>query len=359
MKTWIKLRSNLETVAEFQLMRRLLNIDGALLVGYLYRWWNYCDQNSRRGELPRPLTLADIDAFTTGGFGEALLKVGWLREERRKLRIPNFHRHFIVSSKARENAGATQARPSRAPRGSGAAARRGSNGRFVKASGEQGTAPQCTLSLAPADEPAAAVNPAVNSTVNSTVNGAAGTVNGTVNGRVTVPLKKQQLVENTVVSRTREEKTREEKKGGDSDFWTAGRGDGGTPPPISFLEFSEAARAAGYPEERWQATYADLASRAFTDRAGKPIQSLHAYLRRCAPASDAPAREARAFTRQPWQVEADLRRIEARLKAEVDGYKPDKEFIRVLRAERTRLKGELAKVLTEAAHLPIESLPNN
>ena len=341
MKTWIKLRSNLETVEEFLLMRTLLNADSAALVGYLYRWWNYCDQNSRRGEL-RNLTLEVIDAFTTAGFGEALLKAGWLREDDGTLKIPNFQRHFSHSSKARDNDASTET--ARGLHNGGSKAQRGPNGRFLKRAAADEIAAPGTKQRAAAE---ATTAPGTQRGTNTRSN--TGSNTGDQYEDVLDPIQKSQLVDNTNTSRAREEKNREEKIGGDSDL-TAGGG-GGPLPQISFLEFSEAARLAGCPEERWQSIYADLASRRFQDRAGKRIKDLPAYLRRCWSSDPAVQIDPKAFCRQPWQVEADLRRMEARLKAEADGFKPNQELMKALRAERSRLKTELTKVLLQAAKL--------
>ena len=98
---WIKVQTNLPDKPEVHYVAKLLNIDPDAVVGKLIRVWSWFDQNTENGDAVG-VTIALLDRITfQTGFGEALLQVGWMREDGVILRMPKFDRHTSKSAKNR------------------------------------------------------------------------------------------------------------------------------------------------------------------------------------------------------------------------------------------------------------------
>lgn len=98
---WIKCEHALPDKPEVVAMSERLQVDQDLIVGKLFRFWIWADQQSRDG-CALSVTKAFIDRVTYQlGFGDALASVGWLVGEEGDYTIPNFERHNGKSAKKR------------------------------------------------------------------------------------------------------------------------------------------------------------------------------------------------------------------------------------------------------------------
>src|SRR6056300_396873 len=98
---WIKCEHALPDKPEVVSMAERLGVDQDLIVGKLFRFWIWADQQSRDG-CALSVTKAFIDRVTyQPGFGETLASVGWLVGEEGDYTIPNFERHNGKSAKKR------------------------------------------------------------------------------------------------------------------------------------------------------------------------------------------------------------------------------------------------------------------
>lgn len=98
---WIKIEHTTPDKPEVVRMATALRIDQDAVTGKLLRLWAWADQNSIDGA-DVMVTTSFIDRITgRRGFAQALIEVGWLREEEGRLHLPNFDRHNGQTAKAR------------------------------------------------------------------------------------------------------------------------------------------------------------------------------------------------------------------------------------------------------------------
>ncbi|MCO6691716.1 hypothetical protein KMZ27_21570 [Pseudomonas shirazica] len=82
-------------------MSTILNVTDCAVVGMLHRLWSWADAQSRDGHASG-VTKSWVDRYVCHvGFAEALEKVGWLREEKEGITLPNFDRHNGKCAKKR------------------------------------------------------------------------------------------------------------------------------------------------------------------------------------------------------------------------------------------------------------------
>lgn len=78
-----------------------LNLDEDTIIGKLHRFWSWADAQTYDGNAPT-VTQAFLDRYiSVTGFVQALLKVGWLKENGDGFTIPNFDRHNGKTAKSR------------------------------------------------------------------------------------------------------------------------------------------------------------------------------------------------------------------------------------------------------------------
>ncbi|ATA23506.1 hypothetical protein BIY26_09350 [Brenneria goodwinii] len=102
---WIKVEVITPDKPEIYQLAEILNIDPDSVLGKLIRIWAWADQQTIDGNAncnAASVTKNAIDRIAfLPGFADALLQVGWLRNEGNTLVFPNFDRHNGKSSKKR------------------------------------------------------------------------------------------------------------------------------------------------------------------------------------------------------------------------------------------------------------------
>jgi hypothetical protein len=98
---WIKMRDNLWDDPRVAKMVDMTDSSEAAIIGALYWLWATADQHTHDGCMPG-LTLRAIDRKTgVKGFGEALISVGWLKDDPEGVVIIDFEKHNGTSAKKR------------------------------------------------------------------------------------------------------------------------------------------------------------------------------------------------------------------------------------------------------------------
>lgn len=98
---WIKMRGNLWDDPRIARICDETGSSEATAIGALYWLWASADQHSEDGVMPG-LTLRAIDRKTgIGGFGDALVSIGWLADHPEGVRITRFEDHNGISAKKR------------------------------------------------------------------------------------------------------------------------------------------------------------------------------------------------------------------------------------------------------------------
>lgn len=78
----------------------LLQIHPDHAFGLCIRFWSWCDDNMSDGTAAIDCPILDA-VLGTPGFAQALIEVGWLKDRKKALEIPNFDRHLSQSAKVR------------------------------------------------------------------------------------------------------------------------------------------------------------------------------------------------------------------------------------------------------------------
>ena len=100
MSHWIKVEKCTIDKPEVMDMAEMLAISQEAAVGHCIRFWCWCDDHQKNGVL-RFTDTAKIDAIARiDGFGDAMLKVGWLIMDG-TIRVANFDRHLGQGAKTR------------------------------------------------------------------------------------------------------------------------------------------------------------------------------------------------------------------------------------------------------------------
>ena len=98
---WIKMRGNLWDDPRVAAICDDTDSTEAAVVGALYWLWASADQHTEDGAMPG-LSLRQIDRKTgLAGFGESVVRVGWLEEVESGVRIIRFEEHNGASAKRR------------------------------------------------------------------------------------------------------------------------------------------------------------------------------------------------------------------------------------------------------------------
>ena len=98
---WIKMRVNLWDDPRIAKICDMTDQSESAVVGGLYWLWASADQHSEDGIMPG-LTLRSIDRKTgIGGFGDALVSIGWLQDGVEGVQIVRFEEHNGKSAKRR------------------------------------------------------------------------------------------------------------------------------------------------------------------------------------------------------------------------------------------------------------------
>lgn len=108
---WIKAEKSTPRKPEVLRIAAALGIDPDHAFGKCFRFWSWCDDHfasdgesvTEKSDVSLPgVTSALLDSLAGGtGFTKAMLEVGWLKERRGVLEVPNFDRHLSQSAKAR------------------------------------------------------------------------------------------------------------------------------------------------------------------------------------------------------------------------------------------------------------------
>jgi hypothetical protein len=105
---WIPIGKGLDRKRETLAIARSLAVPTVQVVGMLVLFWAWADSESADG-LIEGLTLEEVDQIVGGeGFAAALVRVGWLEQGTRGLRIPNWDRWLGRSAKRRAKDAARQ-----------------------------------------------------------------------------------------------------------------------------------------------------------------------------------------------------------------------------------------------------------
>lgn len=98
---WIKIEHVTPDKPEIHKIADILGIDSDAVVGKLFRFWIWADQQAVTGNAIS-VTKTLIDRITYApGFAEALLKVDWLQTRSGSFAIPHFDRHNGQTAKKR------------------------------------------------------------------------------------------------------------------------------------------------------------------------------------------------------------------------------------------------------------------
>ncbi|NBM89005.1 hypothetical protein GWI78_03590 [Proteus sp. G2658] len=99
--SWIKVEVITPDKPEIYQIAEILNIDPDAVLGKLIRVWSWADLQTLDGNAGS-VTKSVIDRITfISGFADALITVGWMKNDNGKLVLPNFDRHNGESSKKR------------------------------------------------------------------------------------------------------------------------------------------------------------------------------------------------------------------------------------------------------------------
>ncbi|NBM04520.1 DnaT-like ssDNA-binding domain-containing protein [Proteus sp. G2671] len=99
--SWIKVEVITPDKPEIYQIAEILNIDPDAVLGKLIRVWSWADLQTLDGNAGN-VTKSVIDRITfITGFADALITVGWMKNDNGKLVLPNFDRHNGESSKKR------------------------------------------------------------------------------------------------------------------------------------------------------------------------------------------------------------------------------------------------------------------
>ena len=107
---WIKVRRCLRNHVQVVKLAEILNIqDRDVVVGKLVRFWLWVTENTTTGKL-KDMSIDTINVvMEMDGFGEAMLKVGWMKVSGRSLKIPDYDRHMSYHAAARAGEAARKA----------------------------------------------------------------------------------------------------------------------------------------------------------------------------------------------------------------------------------------------------------
>lgn len=98
---WLKIEVSLPDKPEVWEMAGILSIDPDAVVGKLLKVWRWFDAHTESGNASG-VTFALVDSKAgVNGFAEAMNFVGWLIQDGRELRLPNFDRHNGKTAKNR------------------------------------------------------------------------------------------------------------------------------------------------------------------------------------------------------------------------------------------------------------------
>jgi len=98
---WIKIENVTPDKPEVFQIAEALEIDPDAVVGKLIRLWIWADEQTYNGDAAS-VTFALLDRITAvSGFGNALIRCGWLTLENDVLMFPNFDRHNGQTAKNR------------------------------------------------------------------------------------------------------------------------------------------------------------------------------------------------------------------------------------------------------------------
>lgn len=98
---WLKIEVSLPDKPEVWEMAGILSIDPDAVVGKLLKVWRWFDAHTESGNASG-VTFALVDSKAgVNGFAEAMSFVGWLIQDGRELKLPNFDRHNGKTAKNR------------------------------------------------------------------------------------------------------------------------------------------------------------------------------------------------------------------------------------------------------------------
>lgn len=98
---WIKIELELPDKPEVHAIAACLSMDSDLVVGKLFRVWQWFDKHTVDGNA-FGVTFALVDRISgVTGFGEAMAFAGWLEQKDKFLCMPGFDKHTSQSAKKR------------------------------------------------------------------------------------------------------------------------------------------------------------------------------------------------------------------------------------------------------------------
>lgn len=100
---FIKIEKSTPRKPEVLRIATLMGIHPDHAFGLCARFWCWCDDNMTDGTAKISVDVLDA-VFGTSGFALALIDVGWLKDRKTALEIPNFDRHLSQSAKVRASA---------------------------------------------------------------------------------------------------------------------------------------------------------------------------------------------------------------------------------------------------------------
>lgn len=110
---WIKMRTDLDDDPAVILISERTGLREAFVVGLLWKFWRWCDQQLLDGNAPC-VTVAWLDRYVgVNGFAQAMIEAGWLDQNGfadKGFHVPNFERHNGQTAKKRALAAKRAAR---------------------------------------------------------------------------------------------------------------------------------------------------------------------------------------------------------------------------------------------------------
>lgn len=117
---WIKIECGLINKPEVMQLAGLLDIDEHTVVGHLVAFWSWVDANMSRDCPDTTGTKRGLDRVAgRDGFTDALVQVGWLEFDGKRVTVPHFDYHLSQSAKTRATDARKKARQRAASRSKG------------------------------------------------------------------------------------------------------------------------------------------------------------------------------------------------------------------------------------------------
>ena len=102
MSNWIKVRSNLRTSPKVVIVASQLSVTPITALGAICTAWMLADEHANEHGLLKDIDLNALDAMIgIGGLGDAMAKVGWVKETSKGVQFVNYEKHNGSTAKSR------------------------------------------------------------------------------------------------------------------------------------------------------------------------------------------------------------------------------------------------------------------